>query len=457
MSDLRVLHVVILLVLLFITLSFGDNSWSPNKNLCTRIEGNIERCVLKNVNVLRRSIFMSKTEYNGTDFAQSYKSVEFIDSKLSLLPRNLFQFFERAKKLSVIQAGLLDIDQSDFVNGDGLHIIEITGNKLKSIRKQTFLYSPWIVHLDLSSNLIENVKYDALYGLKKLEYVNLSNNRIKHIWEGTFLSSTKLSYLFLDHNRIWYFDNNTFASGTYLKNFTLNNNLLVTLATTALPQAFTIDASYNKLEQIYGSENMRLEKFDVSNNNLKEYIVNPKVSSLDLSNNGNTVNLTFSNPKLIRTLILKNATLLNMNFTNNLENLGYLDLSYNNLKIFNWTLFEKSGKLSYLSIDGNKFKELQFEEIVTVFPQLTKIGISNNQWNSTYIEEIYKFMKNHHPLMPSICEIGETLESCIDKIDRIQVPKPKTEFELLTEMVQSMRLEMNALRDDVGKLKMKIK
>lgn len=79
-------------------------------------------------------------------------------------------------------------------------------------------------------------------------------------------------------------------------------------------------------------------------------------------------------------------------FSHNL-NLTQLDLSYNQLRHIDFGVFPSLTQLTHLKIDGNNLTEIPYESLKAHFPKLMLIGITDNDWNCTYLSSMVKKLK----------------------------------------------------------------
>lgn len=79
-------------------------------------------------------------------------------------------------------------------------------------------------------------------------------------------------------------------------------------------------------------------------------------------------------------------------FSHNL-NLTQIDLSYNQLKSIDFNVFPTLNFLTHLKVDGNNLTEIPYENLKVHFPKLLLIGITDNDWNCTYLSTMVKKLK----------------------------------------------------------------
>uniref|UniRef100_A0A182Q5L3 Uncharacterized protein n=1 Tax=Anopheles farauti TaxID=69004 RepID=A0A182Q5L3_9DIPT len=68
-----------------------------------------------------------------------------------------------------------------------------------------------------------------------------------------------------------------------------------------------------------------------------------------------------------------------------------LDLSYNNLDRFDFEILTSSTNLERIYIDGNRLKSIDYEHLRKTFPSLAWLGVSNNNWNCSYLIKLVRY------------------------------------------------------------------
>lgn len=194
-----------------------------------------------------------------------------------------------------------------------LEVINLSRNKFDFVRKKMFPHNPYIPYklyeVDLSYNEIPVVTHEMTYGLKKLKKLDLSGNIINDIRNNVLGNLTDLQFLNISRNQ--------------LENLISKNPDSVL----ALPSNITeIDMSFNQLvvlpvEKIVKARKLRV--LDVRNNRLTDFepvLVKEIVSNgLDVYFDGNDLKCDcFTRPlkhymdKLKRSVLEKDAKYFNL-------------------------------------------------------------------------------------------------------------------------------------------------
>jgi len=130
--------------------------------------------------------------------------------------------------------------------------IDLSQNSIKFINEMPDLSE--LTLLNLTSNDISDIHYDAFDGLDSLETLVLSHNKLSAIDDDIFeWNPLKLKHIFLDNNRFEYIQHFLFYDLTDLEEIDLSNNLLNFVHT----HAFTVLTN--------------LRKLDLSNNHLNTF------------------------------------------------------------------------------------------------------------------------------------------------------------------------------------------
>lgn len=373
------------------------------------------------------------------------KVVKFSDCRSPNIAYMLFHYFEGIREFDVSFTELESIRRGDFINAENLMYLTAVHNKLTELTSSLFLGAPNISVVDFSYNQIEKVSGSAFASASLMSRLHLSHNMIRSLEKNTFATMTMLDELHLDFNQLEAIDIDLFTYNTLLARLSLNNNRLVRLECSALMNLKylnKIDLSVNKLDEfntscISGADldlviyNNQLEKLTLrkvasvhaSHNKIQHIYIEDGINnlkSLKLANNHLT-NLTgiFEHLSSLETLDLSynyvgklnistfakltNLEQLNLGHTN-LSNINFgtffhqkelksLDISYNNLNKINFDVFLPYLKnLESLILDGNNLTEME-GLTNSMFPQLSTLSISNNNFNCTYLAKLLRTLK----------------------------------------------------------------
>lgn len=373
------------------------------------------------------------------------KVVKFTESRTINIPYMIFHYFEGIREFDISFTELESIRRGDFIKADNLMYLSASHNKMSELTSSLFLGAPNISVVDFSYNNIEKVSASAFASAILMSRLHLSHNLLKNLDKSTFAMMTMLDELHLDFNQLEVIDVDLFAHNTLLARLSLNNNRIIRLECDSIKELKylnKIDLSMNKLQEfnttcISGIDldliihNNQLEKLSLrnvasvhaSNNKIKHVYIENGISnlkSLKLASN-NLTNITgiFEHLNSLETLDLSynyvgklnistfakltNLEHLNLGHTN-LSNINFgtffhqkelksLDISYNNLNKMNFDVFLPYLKsLESLVLDGNNLTEME-GLTNSMFPQLSVLSISNNNFNCTYLAKLLRTLK----------------------------------------------------------------
>lgn len=204
-------------------------------------------------------------------------------------------YLDGISTLDLSGVGKLQLDDSGFTNAyDSLRNLDISNVGLMGQLKSSWFSRKNIEALDVSKNLLNDLRKEHMKNFPKLRYFNASFNEIKFLEVNTFLESKKLEIISLSNNNLptVHFDNLPNLIALYLRSNSLVNmygnyiNMpkLEILNVAENNIALIADRSFQTLES--------LKRLNISNNKLP-YIAaywfagcdKTKLSELDLSFN----------------------------------------------------------------------------------------------------------------------------------------------------------------------------
>jgi Leucine-rich repeat (LRR) protein len=328
---------------------------------------------------------------NKLDLESQFSSVSYF--RMQTLLENLDLSFNEIKFLD---------SNVTFQQLSALKALNLSHNRLRSIESFTFGYLIQLTELNLASNNLSLLNKNSFYGLDTLKTLRLGFNQINSL---DFLESN-LEFLHLEHNKIEFIRENDFGFSSKLKFLNLNSNPLKTVHVKA----------FEKLSV--------LESLKISNTSIDELVLDSSLKSLDLSYlncsiakaellsqiewinlakaktnisfkaflNNSTKYVDFSFNALdnfdmfnvlgfaLETLKLPHTNLQNIEDINlkNLNNLKFIDLSFNNLTIIRPETFESTKLLEYLDLSSNSIHDLSFSEYIDL-KKLKYLNLERNK------------------------------------------------------------------------------
>ncbi|XP_067625979.1 carboxypeptidase N subunit 2 [Eurosta solidaginis] len=280
-----------------------------------------------------------------------------------------------------------------FQNFSGLEVLRIIDSQVPSMGYEFFWGLIKLRILDLSGNNITIVNRNSLRGQDNLHELDLSRNKIFNISSSTFDHLTELHRLSLADNSIMELVPRNFFLLNKLKYLDLSGNPLQDLP----PDVFRDVPAL----RIFKCRNCQLKKI-----NPQFYNLLPMLSELDLGRNefkfldkdefrdvkrltkvlldGNQLSVVvdelFRNQKSLLHLDLSYNRLAKVpnNSFQHLHNLTFLDLSYNKLVRLEPQSVRSLSNLQTLNISGNVLMSLhEMRETFEVIPQLTHLSIAD--------------------------------------------------------------------------------
>lgn len=414
-------------------------------------------CFIRHLN---QRILPTNITYKPNSIADEKRELIFDNCTLNTLPLSLFEHFPHIKTVYAWNIKLKFIAFELFRNANELLTLDLSKNHIERLEPYAFSLAGHLTHLDLSKNHIESIDVNAFAQLNQLNILNLNYNKlslipamafvpliqlkaihlsfnsIKMIPVELFAQNMRLQTIHLNDNAIeWLFGEQTFRHLSNVNEFDLHNNPIVNFAgciinaqsidirnTNAMacfvgPRTKRILANNNRIEYVditTASTNAtiaatQLEHIDLANNRLHS-IWNlthfERLRYLDLTNNHlHDIGLnSFARMHQLEVLNLENSGLANIYFGmfSHKSRLRSLDLSRNELGRIDFRMFVAMKSLVQLHLNGNNLSELDATEIRRIFPALTKIGISQNDWSCHNLASIIKHLESNAIALESI-------------------------------------------------------
>lgn len=342
--------------------------------------------------------------------------------------------------LNCVGCGLPNITKQSFSQFGSLMALTISYGSYEKLQKHLFSQVPSLANLDVSHGAIAEIDDNAFYNLTRLQMLDLSFNKITKITSNMFSSLSSLRSISLSYNQIKILDEGLFVNNTMLQSLHIDHNEIIeiegalfnpehivsavilsynelTMLDTANVGAMNVWADNNKLEKLVISTSIQLLK--VSENYIENVICDEKRSTikvLDMNNNaltdlgcigslsqltqlhlienniGKLNHSTFAALTELTMLFLQSANIgkLDYGIFSHQRKLEVLDISYNDLGNIALEMLLAAKGLKHLYIDGNKITEFSYSDLKSVFADLSIIGISDNDFNCTYLAQAIK-------------------------------------------------------------------
>lgn len=372
----------------------------------------------------------------------SVRVIKFFNSHLLYVPSGMFRFFSELRDFDVSNAEVIEIHRNSFegaknliyltmshnniselgaslfIDASSLFVLDLSFNNISKIDKYAFVDARSMSRLSLSFNKLSDLHHDLFRDLHFLDQIYLNDNAIETIHPLLFENNYQLSKVSLDNNKLHTFDVDMFKTFKYLETLQIGGNFLHyfngsqievklkmlvlsknNLSELVVKNIDVLDASNNNLSSITFTGQNTMKQLILCNNsitNIDNIVKQENLESLDLSfNNIGTVTIsTFSKLKKLTILNIGNTGLAGINFGtfSSQTELKVLDISYNSLKHINFDIFSPYlMKIEKIFIEGNGLTEIaDASHILSIFPVLNTVGLSNNFFNCTYLSGLLR-------------------------------------------------------------------
>lgn len=427
----------------------------------------------------------------------------FDNCTLFTLPLGLFVQFPHIRTVYVWNVQLQLVKPEIFQNAKELSMLDLSRNRIEHLVARTFSLAPNLKHLVLTMNRIRTIDVNTFSELMNLTVLKLNENQLTLMPANVFAPLRQLKTIRLNHNSIKTIPMELFAENVQLENIYLNDNAIELMAgeqtfrhlnavrefdlhnnpilnlECCVINAESIDIRHTNARGCYigrrtkrilandnrisiidiensSSTTIQLQHIDLANNKLT-HMTNlthfHELTYLDLSNNNQIADIglnSFANMKQLEFLNLRNCGMRRIYFGSfsHKSHLKRLDISYNQLNRIDIRMFVSMPKLRSLYLDGNNLSDIDMTEIGKVFPSLTKIGISNNNWTCDNLASVIKYLdsngieldsdgivKNHENIKGIPCNNMDSVDSdTIDKLVNYNKNITSTSIELENEI-----------------------
>ena len=181
-------------------------------------------------NIYRRFLDLS---YNNIDDLSTHKFRGFLN------------------KLTLEGNGLKVIGKSCFRNLEGVHVINLSKNKLKSLPSELFQGQDSLLELRLDHNNISIIPNKIFKTVTQIKRIDLHSNKLSNIPKELFSKLKNIEILHLEDNQITQIHDKAFSTdSSSLQRIYLQNNKICRMPLTLLLQrhAVKIDLSFNQLD-----------------------------------------------------------------------------------------------------------------------------------------------------------------------------------------------------------------
>lgn len=307
------------------------------------------------------------------DKLESLEEINLANNLITDVNPELFIDIEDLTKVNLSNNSISKFDDVDI---ESLRELDLSYNMFKTLESTALEGTPDVTNVNFSHNSIEKIDEDTFTDLNKLRYLDLSYNNIKGpLLKTLFETNEALETLLLAHNaNLTYFDgfsgefNNLYRLDlSYCGIYKLNEDAFESLQFLA-----TLDLSGNTLNDLSSrtfSKLSRLNNLDLSNNQLKSLPADLFQENMDLRKliiKGNSIHrLPAQLFQPVVHLTILDASNCHLSYLWNTNESGHVE-SHNILN-----------QLSYLNLEGNKFKTLHKHHFNSM-KNLKTLDISKN-------------------------------------------------------------------------------
>lgn len=226
------------------------------------------------------------------------RSLDVSGNRLQTLDRETFRKSVRLRSVNLAGNDIRQMTSDVFSDLHDLNELFLNGNKLVDFSHgfDVFATLKQLTILDLSNNSITNIERHMFYGLESLVQLNISHNKLYILPYQVFESMRSIEVVDLSHNSLVSFLDNFFIHNRKMKVLELQHNLLGKINRNSLyglKELHTLDLSNNQLLTVDRNAFDTLDGLQVLNladNNIQLLSANVFLSlkqllSLDLSNN----------------------------------------------------------------------------------------------------------------------------------------------------------------------------
>lgn len=281
--------------------------------------------------------------------------------------------FDRLKTLDLSNNHISYAYPNSFESFGQLWNLNLNNNRFTLFPTEFLKPCKQLRYVGLAKNQIKNLNEMNFSNFAHLRQLDLSGNLIEFVIQNAFLNSTQLQVVNLAGNKLENLDANVFH-GIIRLELDISNNYMSTLPPTIFDRTHVqklhkLSIAKNAFQSIPHEALQRqyfyLEDLDLSENRITEVPQNlnilVNVKNLDMSYNplGElSLKNILSEPKTVRSLHLANCSVksipvLEMPFLRN------LNLSYNEIKGFEETVFQRTTLLESLDLSWNQFYTLE--------------------------------------------------------------------------------------------------
>jgi insulin-like growth factor-binding protein complex acid labile subunit len=260
----------------------------------------------------------------------------------------------------------------------------------------------YLKSLDLSRNLLTDIREWEFCGLRNLTTLSLANNLLKNLAAGAFYGLGAVRKLILSHNCLQQLVVEFYYTVEELQ---LDNNLLEIFNMALLvaePQIKELELQHNQIVEILQNKDISVRELNLSSNNIVDLGFlrhNQNLESLDLSFNVNATlaNQTFEYNTELTNLTMQNVSLnrigeIMYNLLSYSSNLEQLDFGFNqSMESINFERMPNLPKLRAMKLTGTELTEFNTSQLNVHCGNLSEIDITGNKLNDLTLKALVQY------------------------------------------------------------------
>ena len=297
----------------------------------------------------------------------SVSSLDMSNNQINHLPSSLLHSLP-LQTLLLANNTLSSLDLNLLTGQKQLELLDLSGNLLPSSALSPSLTRDMfsLLHLDLSHNMIDNLRPEFLETLPNLQKLRVASNKLSSL--SLSPSLFQLRELDLSDNKLVKIDSDNLAGLESLTHLSLAANQIQTIHSATFrnaSQILVLDISDNQLMSLPESLKYldNLQSLDVGNNYISQVENDSPFSSMSglwrLQIHGNRI---------------RN---ISHDVFSNLKTLQIIDLSRNEISHIERGTFDQNKLLRAIRLDGNQIGEI--DGVFTNLPELIWLNVSQNK------------------------------------------------------------------------------
>lgn len=292
---------------------------------------------------------------SSVDFAKltQLRTLQIYGNEISIIEKCAFKDL---KNLTTVMIGSNRLSFNGYFKNDlqKLEILDLSNNKLDSVRSGDLDSLKSLKNLSLPDNQILFIEEGSFSGLKNLIFLNLQSNKLSRvsIKASVFSGILNLRTLLLNNNYISFDSQEALAQPPfkYLRKLKILNIF-------SQGHKGMVYLPSNLFKGMWSLEELQAENLNINSLHPDTFTYTPYLWVLDLSRNDFTSLTTkiFLPLRVLKTLHLSKTGLQSLDFliNANLSKLHLLHVSKNSLSVINETVIQSFPTLIYLDLRGN--------------------------------------------------------------------------------------------------------